>query len=80
MVVHCDTHWYHWKSGHVYIHYQITITIYFSQLEAAVKMIRNDWFGRKHEVVSSRTVVWARFTSGLSTTESTKKTKIGPKY
>ena len=36
-VVHCDTHWYHWKSGHVYIHYQITITIYFSQLEAAEK-------------------------------------------
>ena len=35
---------------------------YFSQLEATnegtwlVKMIRNDWFGRKHEVVSSRTV------------------------
>ena len=23
----CITHWYHWKSGHVYIHYQITITI-----------------------------------------------------
>ena len=35
---------------------------YFSQLETtseatwSLKMIQNDWFGRKHEVVSSRTV------------------------